>query len=231
MVVRKGSQLTRILADQGRPRTSPARVRNRSNCITRTRWTHEESLALRDLMINYNQKAVSALPQCSPLHRWESIQEDMVRLGFPRRTVNGYKQHWNSVRRDAHAALYSDDATPRPVHCCKWSLWALSVLVAITSIFFAANEKLMSRVWQQPLLQGLPPGVSAPPPISLTRSPSYGRPDMTHLDDDEILCDCAWTEVPKQSCQKTRGKPGFPCWHECCMPTGKNGIKLEQKRA
>ena len=35
-------------------------------------------------------------------------------------------------------------------------------------------------------------------------------------DDDEILCDCGWTNYAGQSCAESRGKEGFPCWFACC---------------
>lgn len=53
-------------------------------------------------------------------------------------------------------------------------------------------------------------------PAGLPPSPA-ARPHLPPDDDDhEILCDCAWTRYPSQSCEETRGASGFPCWDHCC---------------
>ena len=35
-------------------------------------------------------------------------------------------------------------------------------------------------------------------------------------DDNEVLCDCAWTRHQGQNCRQTEGQPDFPCWADCC---------------
>ena len=63
----------------------------------------------------------------------------------------------------------------------------------------------------------------APPPSKGPRKapPRHPRQPLTppHDDDDEILCDCAWTRYEGQSCTATRDKSGFPCWDDCCVKT------------
>ena len=58
----------------------------------------------------------------------------------------------------------------------------------------------------------------APPPLPHWRRPPP-LPQHVVEDDDEILCDCAWTRWPGQSCAETKGKDGFPCWRDCCAET------------
>lgn len=63
----------------------------------------------------------------------------------------------------------------------------------------------------------LPPGVSMPPwPLPSTRRPKLPQ-NYYDDDDDEILCDCAWTNISGQSCTQTKGKQDFQgCWASCC---------------
>ena len=66
--------------------------------------------------------------------------------------------------------------------------------------------------------KNLPPKPS-PSPSPVYAAPPYNAPlSPAPDDDDEILCDCAWTRYKGQSCSATRGRENFPCWTYCCAP-------------
>ena len=83
----------------------------------------------------------------------------------------------------------------------------ISAIVAMWAAFELLASKPSAAVQHRPVA----------PPWPLPSHPTLRAPPIHRDDDDdEILCDCAWTKWPGQSCDETLGRPGFPCWRSCC---------------
>jgi len=119
-----------------------------------------------------------------------------------------------AAERDTGAAASTTTTTtttaPPPLRRLSVTIAVLMAVVAWAAVLLAAH--------QSDLLPNL--RVRSPPPLKRLlrspRAPPMPPPVPEDDDDHEILCDCAWTRYPGQSCKETRGRDGFPCWQDCC---------------
>lgn len=104
---------------------------------------------------------------------------------------------------------------PEQPRACRWpamlcGLVTLCVCLLLAPLALIVMRRTPTLMPTAPFLAWSPPWSPRPPPSRL--SPRPPPPE----DDDEILCDCGWTNYAGQSCAESRGKEGFPCWSACC---------------
>ena len=109
---------------------------------------------------------------------------------------------------------------PEQTRACRWPVMLCGLVTLCVCLLLAPLALIVMR--RTPTLMPTAPFVALSPPWS--PQPPPGTPSPNRLsprppppeDDDEILCDCGWTNYAGQSCAESRGKEGFPCWFACC---------------
>lgn len=115
------------------------------------------------------------------------------------------------------AAKRRQAAKPDPTQACRWpvmlcGLVTLCVCALLSPLALVVLQRTPAFAFMARAPAPLSPRPPLQPPSPNRLSPRPPPPE----DDDEILCDCGWTNYAGQSCPESRGKEGFPCWSECC---------------